>query len=79
VLGCGFCVVGLSGYEVGYGRFGSQWVGVGCRVFLGGFVGWLVVAHCGGATHGLPWVALKCLVCGCGSIFGRNEICVSYL
>uniref|UniRef100_A0A2N9H1D4 Reverse transcriptase domain-containing protein n=1 Tax=Fagus sylvatica TaxID=28930 RepID=A0A2N9H1D4_FAGSY len=60
-----------------YGGFGSQWVGVGCGVFLGGFVGWLAVAHGGGATHGLPWVALKCLVCGCGSIFGGKEICES--
>ena len=35
-----------------YGGFGSQWVGVGCGVFLG--VGWLAVAYGGGATHGLP-------------------------
>ena len=35
------------------GVFGSQWVGVGCGV-----------AHGGGATHGLPWVALKYLCVG---------------
>jgi hypothetical protein len=34
------------------GGFGSQWVGVGCGVFLGGL--WGGVAHGGGATHGLP-------------------------
>ena len=61
------------GYEVGHGGFGLQWIRVGCGVFLGGFVEWVVVAHGGGATHGLPWVALKCLVCGCGSIFGGRK------
>ena len=27
------------------GGFGSLWVGVGCEVFLGGFVGWLMVVE----------------------------------
>uniref|UniRef100_A0A2N9I6F0 Uncharacterized protein n=1 Tax=Fagus sylvatica TaxID=28930 RepID=A0A2N9I6F0_FAGSY len=67
------------GYEVGHGGFGSQWIGVGCGVFLGGFVGWVVVAHGGGATHGLPWVALKCLsqasrVTGVSAVGGAPDL-----
>jgi hypothetical protein len=67
------------GYKVGHGRFlWGVWLAVG-RGGLRGVSWWVCgVAHGGGATHGLSWVALKCL-CGCGSVFGEKEICVSYL
>ena len=42
VLGCGFCAVGLDGSWWVFVE-SLAWVGVGCRVFLGGFVGWLTV------------------------------------
>jgi hypothetical protein len=57
--------VGLNGL-----RGGSWWVSVGCLARSGSGwvagVSWWVcgVAHGGGATHGLPWVALKYLCVG---------------
>ena len=80
VLGCGFCVVGLSWLRGGLwwvsvrglARRGSGWV---ARCFLvdlwGGSWWWSNSRSALGGS--------EMSVCGCGSVFGGKEICVSYL
>jgi hypothetical protein len=73
----GFMQWVLVGYEVGQGGFlWGVWLAVG-RGGLRGVSWWICGVACGGSRSALGGSEMS--VCGCGSVFGRNEICVSYL